>query len=114
MLPPRRSAVFSGNAEYPDKIPQDGVTQPYFARKIGCDPPRHPPPAEVRRSSWVPLAALDQDRTQRLDVVGHDPVRPPVQEAGHPGAVVDGPHVHVKAEGMGAADERPGDRKSVV
>jgi len=37
LLPPRRSAVFSGNAEYPDKIPQDDVTQPYFARKIGYD-----------------------------------------------------------------------------
>src|SRR5439155_24067912 len=30
--------------------------------------------------SGVPLAALDQDLTQRLDVVGHDPVRPQVQE----------------------------------
>ena len=53
------------------------------------------------------LTSLDEDLAEHLDVVGHDPVGTQIQQTAHLGPVVDGPHVHVEAEGVGAAHERP-------
>jgi hypothetical protein len=70
LLPPRRSAVLIINAEYPDKIPAAGVTQSCFGEKIAAIGSGGGP----LLTAGVPLAPVDENIAERLDVVGHDAV----------------------------------------
>ena len=52
-----------------------------------------------------PLASTDQDFLEQIQAVGHDPVHAKIQEPLHLGGFVDGPHMHVTAQAVRAAQE---------
>src|SRR5690606_8083833 len=56
-----------------------------------------------------PEPARDQDLLEQVGTVGDQPVDPQVDQLLHLGRVVDGPHVHLLAEGGRGGEGRVGD-----